>query len=120
MRRFGFLLLLISIALKVVLSPFLYLYGVFSATCKKELDDWNKELAKANDQYGNSLGKYVFNKMLITQDSVHKFGNIDETISSVIGKNKKAGTLTRTGRWLDDLLEYVDNNHSLDAIDPTE
>ena len=116
----GFFLFIISSVLKIVLSPFLYLYGVIVALRRNELDAWSKQLALAKDQYGNGLGKYVFNHTLITDDSIHLFGNIDETISSVIGKNKKAGTLTRSGKFVDKILEIIDENHSIKSIDQSE
>jgi hypothetical protein len=120
MRIVGFILFLVSSILKIVLSPILYSYGVIVSIKRKELDSWHKQLALSKDQYGNALGKYIFNRFLITKDSNHKFGNIDETISSVIGKNKKENTLTRTGICLDRLLDFFDSNHSIKSIDLTE
>lgn len=116
----GLFLLIISTVLKVVLSPILYLYGVARSLLKCGFNQWNFDLAIAKDQYGNCLGKWLFNDILITNKSNHHFGNIDETISSVIGKNKKDGTLSLVGRAIDGILELLDPNHSIDAIDETE
>ena len=116
----GLILLLVSTILKIASSPFFYLYGMVRAIQKKEFDKWNLELAIAKDQYGNGLAKYLFNDILIKKESKYRFGNIDETISSVIGKNKKANTLTDTGKLLDSILEFFEKEHSIKSIDETE
>ena len=90
----GLILLIISTFLKLVLAPILYTFGAICSLFTGEFNQWNKDLAIAKDQYGNTLGKYFFNCTLITNLSKHAFGNNDETISSVIGKNKKDNTLT--------------------------
>lgn len=116
----GLILLIISSILKLALSPLLYIYGVVKSLFKREFNEWNKQLAIAKDQYGNGLGKYIFNDVLITKDSKCLFGNIDETISSVIGKNKRDGTLSFWGKCLDYILNLFDNNHSIESIDHSE
>jgi 8-oxo-dGTP diphosphatase len=116
----GLFLLIISTILKVALSPILYLYGTVRSLLKCDFNQWNFDLAIAKDQYGNGLGKWLFNDLLITKSSRHPFGNIDETISSVIGKNRVEGTLSFSGKVLDKILEIFDNNHSIESIDETE
>jgi len=116
----GFLLFIISLILKRILELPMYLFGSVVALYKHEWNQYNTDLAIATDQYGNGLSKYLFNLVLIKKTGVHKFGNIDETISSVIGKNKVAGTLTWFGRVFDLILNAIDPNHSIDAIDNTE
>jgi 8-oxo-dGTP diphosphatase len=116
----GFVLFIISLILKRILEPFIYIIGSVVACTKGEWDQYNKDLAIATDQYGNGLSKYLFNIVLIKKTSVHKFGNIDETISSVIGKNKVAGTLTKLGKAVDFMLDKLEPDHSIKAIDNTE
>jgi 8-oxo-dGTP diphosphatase len=119
----GFLLFLISLVLKRILEPFIYIQGSFVSYIKGGKKEWNKynmNLAVSIDQYGNGLSKYLFNKILIKKTSVNKFGNIDETISSVIGKNKLAGTLTWVGKFLDTILDCMESDHSIKSIDNTE
>ena len=116
----GLILLLISTILKLVLSPVLYLYGMIISLYRHEFNKWSNELAISKDQYGNGLGKYLFNSLLITKLSKNKFGNIDETISSVIGKNKINNTLTWLGIKVDFILNLFEENHSIKAIDETE
>lgn len=110
------LLFIISSILKWLLSPFLWFIGVICSYNKKEHKKYFKDLAIAKDQYGNAVGKYVFNYCLIKPDG-YKFGNIDETISSVIGKNKIINKLTRIGKLLDYILDLLDSNHSIESID---
>ncbi len=116
----SFLLFIISLVLRRILEPFVYLYNAAIALFKGEWDQYNMDLAIAIDQYGNGLCRHLFNQVLIKKTAVNKFGNIDETISSVIGKNKVAGTLTWLGTAVDILLDSLDPNHSIDAIDNTE
>jgi hypothetical protein len=116
----GFLLYIVSLIIKRFFEPFMYIFGSIMSLFKGEWNQYNTDLAIATDQYGNGLSKYLFNLILITKFSLHKFGNIDETISSVIGKNKLGGTLTWLGHIVDILLNTVDPEHSIKAIDNTE
>jgi 8-oxo-dGTP diphosphatase len=115
----GFILFLVSSIIKWVLAPVSYVYGAISSLFKHEFNHYNFNLAIAKDQYGNALCKYVFNDFLITKDG-YKFGNVDETISSCIGKNRVKGTLTFLGRLLDWTLDKFEPNHSILSIDETE
>ena len=49
----------------------------------------------------------------------YEFGHRDETISSVLGKNKRAGTLSKAGICLAYILDKLDNNHCINSIDDT-
>jgi hypothetical protein len=116
----GFLLFIISLILRRTLEPFMYIYCSIIALYKGEwFDYYNKNLAIAIDQYGNGLCSYLFNQILIKKEG-HQFGNIDETISSVIGKNKLTGTLTWLGKLVDKILDAFEKDHSIKAIDTTE
>lgn len=118
----GFLLFIIASVLKWAFAPVLYVYGFIASLViggTKEWDRYNKDIAIAKDQYGNAIGKYFFNWLLIKKDG-YKFGDIDETISSVVGKNKVKGTLTIFGKILDGVLGMLEKDHSLKSIDNTE
>jgi hypothetical protein len=115
----GLLLYIIASILEWVFAPVAYLYGFFASLAKREFNDYHKNLAIAKDQYGNAICRYIFNWLLIKKDG-YKFGNVDETISSVIGKNKVKNTLTFCGKILDTLLDFFDDNHSIESIDNTE
>lgn len=67
-------------------------------------------------------GSYVWN-LLIAIDQLGNAiagGNADETISSRIGKAKLAGDLSLAGKALDLMLDKIDSNHSIDAIEHDE
>jgi hypothetical protein len=101
----------------------MYLYGSIIALYKGEWNQYNQDLATAIDQYGNGLCRYLFNQLFIKKTGLvipYKFGNIDETISSCIGKNRVLHTLTWAGKALDFMLEVLDPNHSINAIDSSE
>lgn len=115
----GLLLLIIASVLKLAMAPFAYIYGSIKALFSNNWNSYNRNLAIAKDQYGNGLCQYLFNDILIKKNG-YKFGNIDETISSVIGKNKSENTLTIAGKCLDKILDVLDPNHSLKSIDKTE
>ena len=53
---------------------------------------------------------------LIRHDSVHRFGAFEETISSVLGKNQRAGTLSSCGKMLAGLLDKIDEGHCIKSI----
>lgn len=115
----GFILFLVSSIIKWCLAPFSYVYGVVKSLTKCQFNEYNLNLAIAKDQYGNAICRYLFNDLLIKKDG-YKFGNVDETISSCIGKNKVKGTLTRTGKVLDFILDKFEPNHSILSIDETQ
>lgn len=117
-------ILLFIIAL--ILSPLLVVGFVYAMIVYfwslKIRKYWNKigqyffTCAIAIDQAGNVFCSELFNDILIRKDG-HLFGDEDETISSVLGKNKIKGTLTYSGKMLDALLNIIDNNHSIDSIE---
>lgn len=74
------------------------------------------KIAVSIDQLGNVLMQHLLNLLWIRKDG-YPFGNRDETISSVLGRNKKFGTLTVFGKGIDRILDTIDPNHTLDSID---
>jgi hypothetical protein len=76
-----------------------------------------RAIAVSIDQLGNVVCSHLFNITLIKKDSKHLFGNPDETISSVLGKNKLNGTLTKIGIILTKILHFFDKNHSIKSIE---
>lgn len=114
-------LYLVSKLGKKIFGNYLFVYGVIKSYQKKELRKYLFDLAYSEDQYCNVLGQYHFNKYWITSNSKHKFGNPDETISSVLGKNKIDETLLRRGKRIDEkLLERLETNHTVKAIEQDE
>ena len=69
------------------------------------------------DKFGNREFRTLLNKTLIIESSAFRFGNINETISSVLGKNKKMGKLTQQGKVICSILDFLDKNHCEKSID---
>ena len=67
------------------------------------------------DQIGNAVCRDLFNRLLIEKDW-YKFGKVQETISSVLGKNQLLDKLSLTGRALVVLLELFEEDHCLKSI----
>jgi hypothetical protein len=82
----------------------------------KEKSGYFKSSAINLDKFGNREFRTLFNKVLIN-DKGYRFGNINETISSVLGKNQLTGTLTKLGLALVWILDKIENDHSLKSID---
>lgn len=68
------------------------------------------------DRWANREFRTTWNSLLITSKSSNYFGNIDETISSVLGKNQRDKTLSFTGKCLAGLLDFLDKNHCEKSI----
>lgn len=120
----GLKLYLTAIILKYLAKPCQFFYHLFlevkgelTLSNLKMLD--NKLLAKAilEDKYCCEADAELLNALFLTKESIHLFGNIKETISSVLGKNYLAGTLTQRGYQLCALLNDLQPNHVLISID---
>ena len=80
-----------------------------------------RDVAYGIDQLGNVVCADLLNLTLIKyKKGGYRFGNPDETISSVLGKNYKLGTLTLIGKILDNILNLIDKNHSVNSIEDDE
>tara|TARA_B110000967_G_scaffold209539_1_gene266150 strand:+ start:1476 stop:1862 length:387 start_codon:yes stop_codon:yes gene_type:complete len=120
------ILVIVAVVLFSILLPIAIVWGVIACFWKKKaknginnLSTWFYAWAISIDQLGNVVCKELFNDVLI----LHKgtlFGNPDETISSVLGKNKVKNTLTKTGKALDWILNKLDPNHSIKSIEEDE
>ena len=65
------------------------------------------------DKLANREFRTLWNKALINENGYH-FGNIEETISAVLGHNIQQKTLTKTGKVL---VFILTKKHCLDAIE---
>lgn len=65
----------------------------------KTMNNYFYTSAVDKDRFGNRNFRTLFNLCLIKSTSNNLFGNELETISSVLGKNQKASTLTWVG-WI--------------------
>ena len=88
------------------------------------LDEYEKSIEELKitiveisiDQLVNVSMQYLLNHVMIVTGG-YKFGNRDETISSVIGKNIERNTLSKVGRLFNFVLDIIDAGHSLNSID---
>ena len=118
----GLILFIVSTFLAGVIYPIAFLYSIGLTLLKsgyKTLDDYLFNCAYATDQHANVFLAKLFNDIMIKKGG-HKFGNPDETISSVLGKNKLMGKLSLFGKCLDYILHLLDNNHSIKSIEHDE
>lgn len=119
-------LVIVAVILFIVLLPVAIIWGVVASLWKRkaehgidELSSWFYAWAISIDQLGNVVCKELFNDALIVHNGI-PFGNPDETISSVLGKNKVAGSLNLLGKGLDWILNILDPNHSIKSIEEDE
>jgi hypothetical protein len=115
----GVVLLLISIVLFVITAPI----GFVSALVYSLFTGWGQgigryclQIAVSIDQLGNVVMQHLLNLLRIKR-GWYKFGNRDETISSVLGKNKQMEKLTIFGRMISGFLDLIDPDHTLNSID---
>ena len=138
------LLFVLAVTLAVALLPLGIIYSFVRRMIGMRFKDWMKlfgdyffALAHSVDQFGNvMLGDIMNDTLARTQPTwgyeeqtqswyvsywahPYKFGHMDETISSAIGKNKANGTLTVLGKFISWLLDTIDPNHSIKSIDNT-
>ena len=76
---------------------------------------WACKTARSIDVFANVEAQELFNDTLI-QKGGYKFGNRQETISSVMGKNQRTNTLTRAGKTLRVILDFIDEDHCKNSI----
>jgi len=67
------------------------------------------------DKFGNREFRTLWNCTLRLKTG-YKFGNPEETISSVLGKNERDKTLTATGKVLVFILNTIDKDHCKKSI----
>jgi len=119
----GLILFIISVVLTVVTVPLGVLYTVVKfisegkfALLFKVANGYFYHFALAIDQMGNVAMQDLFNDILIKKGG-YKFGDVNETISSVLGKNERLKTLASLGKALVMFLHFIDPNHALNSIE---
>jgi hypothetical protein len=116
----SFILFCIATLLLVITAPLGFVYALIRQTCSskaKSLNIYFIEMALVLDEVGNVTMQHLLNDiLLIKNNQAYLFGNKDETISSVIGKNSLTNTLSPLGRALNSFLNFLDKDHSLNSI----
>lgn len=111
--------ILIAILATIILYLFSGVFMIYSLIRSKSFKEVNKyffKIAVSVDQLGNVMAASMLNDMLIKHDG-YKFGDEDETISSVIGRNMKSNTLTIAGRVVRYVLDKIEYNHCINSIE---
>lgn len=114
-------LFLIAIFIFSLVLPFGILYQFYDFFKNKHkklyVADYFFKMAQCIDQLGNVVNRAIFNDVLLTKESTNSFGDNQETISSVIGKNLEDNTLSKVGLLLNKILNYIEPNHALISIE---
>lgn len=121
------LLACVALGLALLIFPVALLFSiihlVLAYNTKKGISfagNFFRAIAISIDQLGNVVCQHLFNTLLISKASKCKFGNMDETISGMLGKNKRDNTLTILGKYLLSLLEFIDKDHGSKSIEEDE
>jgi len=112
------LLLVVAVVLLYLLLPIVCIYMLFKylgGGNGRMVKTWACKTARSIDVFANVEAQELFNDVLI-KNGGYKFGNKLETISSVLGKNQRDGTLTRIGKGLRILLDKIEEDHCLKSI----
>lgn len=108
----GLLLYLIASILWVVLTPINWVM----VTIKNGLsNDYFKQTAIDLDKFGNRNFRTFLNASMRIRGG-YAFGNVNETISSALGKNQRDNTLSGFGVAICRLLDWLDDEHCKNSI----
>jgi hypothetical protein len=140
----GFILFIISViltslffAVSLVFNPIYYIITFKWKTGVKQLNNYFKRLAISIDQFGNGATSEILNKILLKRSSEEfipsyklnqefiderdifgfPFGDMDLTVSYVIGVNKYLNNLTLIGKLIERILNLLDRNHVEKALE---
>ncbi len=108
----GVILTILAYIALLILAPIGLIVSIFTRPV-----NYFWRIAISLDQLGNVICGAPMDYLLITNESLSKFGNPDETISSVLGKNEQSKTLTKAGRVLVKLLDILDPGHAKNSIE---
>lgn len=107
------ILFIIAYLLMFPLSVLNYICVIFTA------EDLAKKYWRSTavniDKFGNREFRTLWNLILKNPDG-YPFGNINETISSALGKNERDGTLAGAGKLLAWILNLIDKDHCKKSI----
>lgn len=113
----NFILVILAKLLYLTVEPinFIYVILIKKKFTWKRLDGYFRNEALAIDRFGNSQYRSLFNAWFVAEKG-YKHGNINETISSVLGKNQRDETLTKFGMLIAKILDRMDENHCKESI----
>lgn len=102
-------------ALSFIIQPIYHLINFKWQTGINKMGQWFKNLAISIDQFGNVSSSTVLNITLRKKGGID-FGEIDDTVSYVLGRNKYHRSLTFLGHVIVGILHLIDRNHVEKAI----
>lgn len=109
-HKFGIVLFFLSLVILFIVGPLAFCYAILKPIFQV-ISRLLYFLAYSIDQLGNVLAATLFDDLLIKGKDKYKFGNPDITISAVLGENKHRGTLTKAGKGLCTILNWIDKDH---------
>lgn len=102
---------LLAVVLSVIINPIGFIITMFYKGRTQYLNACSEQI----NRNGNVISGRFFNLTLIKKGS-YQFGYCREYISSVLGKNKQSNNLTRTGKFIDKILNLFQKNHCIRQI----
>ena len=108
----GILLYIIATILWIILTPINWVIVSFKHGLSNA---YFLETAVDIDKFGNRNFRTFLNTTMKIKGG-YNFGNINETISSVLGKNQRFGHLTKFGKVICKILDTIDKNHCEKSI----
>ena len=109
----NFILFVVAYILFSMIAPLCF---VFMLVFGKGRAKYLRNCAYSIDQSGNVFCQNFLNRFMANEYG-YKFGNPDETISSVLGRNQLRNTLTLGGKILAWVLHLIDKNHCIKSIE---
>ena len=108
----GILLYIIATILWVILTPINWVI----VTIKYGLSNsYFLETATDIDKFGNRNFRTFLNATMRVRNG-YNFGNVNETISSALGKNQRDKTLSWFGKFIAFVLDKIDKEHCKKSI----
>ena len=113
----NFILVILAKLLYLTVEPINFFYVIFvkKKFSWKRLNGYFRDEAVAIDRFGNYQYHSLFSTWFVKENG-YKHGNINETISSVLGKNQRDETLTKFGMLITKILDRMDENHCKKSI----
>lgn len=108
----GLILYFTALILWIILTPINWLI----VTYKEGLSNaYFKQTAIDLDKFGNRNFRTFLNTTMRTRGG-YAFGNVNETVSSALGKNQRDGTLSGFGAFICSVLDWLDEDHCKKSI----
>lgn len=108
----GLILYLIATILWIVITPINWLIVTFKHGLS---NSYFRETAIDIDKFGNRNFRTFLNATMRIKKG-YQFGNVNETISSALGKNQRDKTLSWFGKAICFILDKLDKNHCEKSI----